>query len=119
MKKPEIEISGDFNFGILSANSKVVSKSVTLTNTGTKTGSFRIKYTGNNVKLSQLFGKIKPKKSIQIFAEFVTDSPKVMNEIVEISVSGQSKIHKEWISANVVARQIAVLDSFNTCTRKR
>lgn len=117
LKRPEIVIDGNFDFGIVSANSKVVSKSITLSNKGTKTGSFRIKYIGNSVKLSQLFGKIKPARSIQINAEFVTDSPKVINENVEITFAGQSAVRKEWISANVVARQIAVLDSYNNSTR--
>ena len=34
------------DFGTVVANSKVVAKEITLTNTGSKSGDFKIKYTG-------------------------------------------------------------------------
>ena len=71
IKKPEIAIVGDLNFGDISMNAKVISKSLFFKNTGLKTGSFRIKYIGNTIKLSQLSGKIKPESSVEIIARLL------------------------------------------------
>ena len=104
---------GDLDFDILSANSTVVSRSLVISNRGTKSGSFRLKYLGKEVKLSQLFGKIKPGKSTEIHAEIVTDKPKIVEELLEIYLSGENNSKKVAISANVVNRQIAILDNSN------
>ena len=104
---------GNLDFDILSANSTVVSRTLTIFNHGTKSGSFRLKYLGQEIKFSQLLGKIKPGKSTAISAEIVTDKPKIVEELVEIYLSGEKNSVKIPISANVVTRQLAILDNSN------
>ena len=83
---------GNLDFDILSANSTVVSRTLTIFNHGTKSGSFRLKYLGQEIKFSQLLGKIKPGKSTEISAEIVTDKPKILEELVEIYLSGEKNL---------------------------
>ena len=51
--------------------------------------------------------------SAAISAEIVTDKPKIVEELVEIYLSGEKNSVKIPISANVVTRQIAILDNSN------
>ena len=64
--QPILEVESEVNFGNLVANSKTISKEIALTNHGSKSGEFKIKYSGDKpIVIMPSSGSVPP-KSVQL-----------------------------------------------------
>ncbi|KAK3775916.1 hypothetical protein RRG08_017206 [Elysia crispata] len=84
------------DFGTVVANSKVVAKEITLTNTGSKSGDFKIKYTGlKPIAFIPSSGTVPPHSEQKIKVEYVTRISGKFVEHAEVHLEGRdvTKLH--------------------------
>ncbi|NWH29411.1 CFA47 protein, partial [Chloropsis hardwickii] len=97
----DLEIESEVNFGELTANNKLVTKEISISNRGTISGVFRILYDGVvllNIKPAR--GVVKPKSARKIKVDVCTDVPGVIKEVMNAEV---------WVKGVVVEQALKVL----------
>ncbi|KAK3096977.1 hypothetical protein FSP39_005325 [Pinctada imbricata] len=111
--QPVLELEPEVNFGNLVANSKTVSKEIALTNHGSKSGEFKIKYSGDKpIVIMPSSGSVPPKSVQLIKVEFVTKSAGRFEENVKVKLEGQDA-KTLCIKGNLVDRTVEVLSIEN------
>lgn len=77
-----MDIEGPIDFGMVVANSRVLSQEVPLINHGSMTGQFTVSYTGKYpIVITPSSGKVEPKTIQLIKVDVVTETPAVIDEI--------------------------------------
>ena len=81
MPTPLLDIEGPVDFGMVVANSRVVSQEVALINHGSMKGAFSIQYNGSlPIVISPTSGEVNPKTIQLIKVELATENPMKINE---------------------------------------
>lgn len=71
--QPVLEIEEEIYFGNLVANSKTISKEISLFNHGSKSGEFKLKYSGDKpIAIMPSSGSVPP-KSVQLIKVYIKD----------------------------------------------
>lgn len=71
--QPVLEIEEEIYFGNLVANSKTISKEISLFNHGSKSGEFKLKYSGDKpIAIMPSSGSV-PSKSVQLIKVYIND----------------------------------------------
>ncbi|XP_069495471.1 cilia- and flagella-associated protein 47 [Ambystoma mexicanum] len=105
-----LEMDTEVDFGTLIANSKVISKEITIMNHGSSPGAFKIKYSGIlPISIVPSSGMVEPKTMQWINVELCTDEPRLVEEIALVKLQGHDDIHF-WIKGNVVEQVLEILD---------
>ncbi|NWX34587.1 CFA47 protein, partial [Notiomystis cincta] len=105
----DLEVESEINFGEMTANNKIVTKKISITNRGTTSGVFKVSYDGAvllNIKPSR--GVVKPKSVRTIEVDICTDVPGVIKEMmkVELEDCGCTEV---WIKGVVIEQVLKVL----------
>ena len=81
MPTPLLDMEGPVDFGLVVANSRVVSQEVALINHGSVKGSFSIQYEGPlPIVISPTTGEVDPKTIQLIKVDLATENPVKFNE---------------------------------------
>nr|XP_039264663.1 cilia- and flagella-associated protein 47-like isoform X2 [Styela clava] len=89
MPTPLLDLEGPVDFGMVVANSKVLSQEVALINHGSMPGEFKISYNGDlPIVIVPTSGKVNPKTIQLIKVELVTENPCVVNEMAKVKLEG-------------------------------
>ena len=81
MPTPLLDIEGPVDFGLVVANSRVVTHEVALINHGSVKGSFSIQYNGSlPIVISPTSGNVDPKTIQLIKVDLATENPVTINE---------------------------------------
>ncbi|XP_063249073.1 cilia- and flagella-associated protein 47 isoform X2 [Prinia subflava] len=105
----DLEIESEVNFGEMIANSKLVSKEISITNHGTTAGVFRVSYNGVvllNIKPAR--GVVKPKSVRKIKVDICTDVPGVIEEMMKVELESRG-CAEVWVKGVVVEQVLKVL----------
>ncbi|NXR33779.1 CFA47 protein, partial [Zosterops hypoxanthus] len=105
----DLEIESEVNFGEMIANSKLVSKEISITNRGTTSGVFRVLYDEVvllNIKPTR--GVVKPKSVRKIQVDICTDVPGVIQEMMKVELESHG-CAEVWIKGVVVEQVLKVL----------
>ncbi|XP_076467202.1 cilia and flagella-associated protein 47-like [Babylonia areolata] len=88
--RPNLKLQSDVDFGNVLATSKVIAREITLVNSGSKAGEFKIDYAGSKpIAVIPNNGSI-PADSVQIIkVEFVSKVPGSFEETAEVHLEGQ------------------------------
>ncbi|NWH91471.1 CFA47 protein, partial [Aegithalos caudatus] len=105
----DLEIESEVNFGEMIANSKLVSKEISIANHGTTAGVFRVLYDGVvllNIKPAR--GVVKPKSVRKIKVDICTDVSGVIKEMMKVELESRG-CAEVWIKGVVVNQVLKVL----------
>ncbi|NXI18591.1 CFA47 protein, partial [Irena cyanogastra] len=105
----DLEVESEVNFGEMIANSKLVTKEISISNRGTISGVFRISYDGVvllNIKPAR--GIVKPKSVRKIKVAVCTDVPGVIKEMMKVELESRG-CTEVWVKGVVVERVLKVL----------
>ncbi|NWZ72877.1 CFA47 protein, partial [Acrocephalus arundinaceus] len=105
----DLEIDPEVNFGDMIANSKLITKEISITNHGTTSGIFRVSYDGVvllNIKPAR--GVVKPKSVRKIQVAICTDVPGVIKEMMKVELDGRGYA-EVWVKGVVVEQVLKVL----------
>ncbi|XP_044297815.1 cilia- and flagella-associated protein 47 isoform X4 [Varanus komodoensis] len=104
-----LEIEPEINFGTVIANSKVINKEIRITNYGSSTGTFDIKYRGTvAIVIAPTSGVVEPHSAQSVKIEICTDVPRIMNEPAIVELQGRTSA-EIMIKANIVEQILEVL----------
>ncbi|KAH9504693.1 Cilia- and flagella-associated protein 47 [Bulinus truncatus] len=107
--QPVLDIDEEVNFDVVVANSKVVAKEVTITNTGSKSGNFEIKYVGfHPITVIPSRGFVPAHGETKIKVEYVTKTAGKFNEEAEVFLDGRDPV-KLYIRGTVTERALELL----------
>ncbi|XP_052708553.1 cilia and flagella-associated protein 47-like isoform X1 [Crassostrea angulata] len=107
--QPVLEIEEEIYFGNLVANSKTISKEISLFNHGSKSGEFKLKYSGDKpIAIMPSSGSVPPKSVQLIKVEYVTKEAGKIDEVIKVKLEGQDtkSLHVRGV---LVDRAIEVL----------
>ncbi|XP_075708861.1 cilia- and flagella-associated protein 47 isoform X2 [Rhinoderma darwinii] len=105
-----LEIDPEVNFGNIVANSKVIYKEITVTNHGSSSGTFKIKYNGHfPITISPTSGIVEPKTMQVIKVDLCTDTPAVIEETAKVKLQGHEELLLK-IKGNIVNQNLELLD---------
>ncbi|NXV04029.1 CFA47 protein, partial [Cettia cetti] len=105
----DLEIESEVNFGEMIANSKLVTKEISIANHGTTSGVFKVLYDGVvlfNIKPAR--GVVKPKSVRKIKVDICTDVPGVIKEMMKVELESRG-CAEVWIKGVVVEQVLKVL----------
>ncbi|KFV47344.1 Uncharacterized protein CXorf22, partial [Gavia stellata] len=104
-----LEIESEINFGAVIANSKIISKEISIANHGSSSGTFKISYDGVVLlNIEPTSGVVEP-KSIKMFkVDICTDVPRIIKEVIKVELEGLG-CTEVWIKAVVVEQVLKVL----------
>ncbi|KFV44411.1 Uncharacterized protein CXorf22, partial [Tyto alba] len=104
-----LEIESEINFGALIANSKIISKEISVANHGSSSGTFKVSYNGVVLlNIEPTSGVVEP-KSVEMFkVDICTDVPRVIKEVIKVELEGHG-CTEVWIKAVVVQQVLKVL----------
>ncbi|NXO80791.1 CFA47 protein, partial [Sitta europaea] len=105
----DLEVEPEVNFGEMIANNKLVTKEISISNSGTTSGLFRISYGGVvllNIKPAR--GVVKPKSVRKIKVDICTDVPGVIKEMMKVELESRG-CTEVWIKGVVVEQVLKVL----------
>ncbi|PVD28193.1 hypothetical protein C0Q70_10779 [Pomacea canaliculata] len=86
---PHLELPRDVDFGTVIADSKVITKEISLINSGAKAGEFKITYNGQkHISFTPSVGSIPPNSMQIIKVEFVTKIPGKLEETLIVEMEG-------------------------------
>lgn len=106
---PQLELSGPADFGVTVADGKVLMREIYITNEGSLTGEFKIRYSGNQpITITPSGGIIKPGARQFVKVEFISKTPGELNEDAQVKLEGQSPTTLQIIG-NVVERSLELL----------
>ncbi|XP_059580365.1 cilia- and flagella-associated protein 47 [Alligator mississippiensis] len=104
-----LEIEPKINFGTVIANSKIISKEISITNHGSSPGAFKITYSGSvPLNILPTSGVVEPKAVHLVKVDICTDIPRIIREeaIVELQDRGSTELR---IEATVVEQILELL----------
>ncbi|XP_078495986.1 cilia- and flagella-associated protein 47 isoform X1 [Ciona intestinalis] len=106
---PLLDVEGPVDFGMVVANSRVLSQEVALINHGSLVGEFKVVYTGSKpIVITPSSGKVNPKTIQLIKVELVTDNPGDVNETASVQLEGMQDT-KLQIKACIVEQSLQLL----------
>ncbi|NXL50837.1 CFA47 protein, partial [Podilymbus podiceps] len=114
-----LEIESEINFGAVIANSKIISKEISIANHGSSSGTFKISYDGVVwLNIEPTRGVVKPKSVKMVKVGVCTDVPRIIKEVIKVELEGHG-CTEVWIKAVVVEQVLKVLgvSSGNTLER--
>ncbi|XP_035825915.1 cilia- and flagella-associated protein 47 [Aplysia californica] len=107
--QPIMDFDDEVDFGTVVANSKVVAKEITLTNSGSKNGDFKVKYPGDKpIAIIPNSGTIPPYSEQKIKVEYVTRISGKFAEEAEVYLEGK-EMTKLKIRGFVTERALELL----------
>ncbi|NWY96469.1 CFA47 protein, partial [Loxia curvirostra] len=105
----DLEIETEVDFGEMIANSKLVTKHVSVSNRGTISGVFRISYDGVVLlNIKPVRGVVKPKCERKIRVDVCTDVPGVIKEMMKVELENRGST-EVWVKGVVVEQVLKVL----------
>ncbi|NWU94579.1 CFA47 protein, partial [Upupa epops] len=105
-----LEMESEISFGAVIANSKIISKEISIANHGSRAGSFQISYEGADLlNIAPTRGVVEPKAVKMIQVDICTDVPRVVQEMLKVELEGQGCAEVR-ITAAVVQQVLRVLD---------
>ncbi|XP_075257847.1 cilia- and flagella-associated protein 47-like isoform X3 [Convolutriloba macropyga] len=111
--KPQcfLDVERDVDFGNVVNNSKVVSKDVTITNSGSLAGDFKLKYTGSlPITISPGTGTVPPHSQVRVKVDFVAKNEGPFQETARVTLEGRD-VEVLSIKGNVVKHSLEILDA--------
>ncbi|XP_015276849.1 PREDICTED: cilia- and flagella-associated protein 47 [Gekko japonicus] len=113
-----LEIEPEINFGTVTANGKVISKEIKITNHGSSSGAFNINYRGSvHIVISPTSGVVESKTFQVVKMEMCADIPRIINQTAVVELQGRSNAHIT-IKANIVEQIIELLGVLHSDTIK-
>ncbi|XP_074844435.1 cilia- and flagella-associated protein 47 [Carettochelys insculpta] len=104
-----LEIEPEINFGTVVANSKVISKEISIANHGSSPGAFKIDYNRSvPVNIAPTSGVVEPKTLQLIKVDICADVPRVIREVAKVELQGCGS-RKLRIEAHVVEQVLELL----------
>ncbi|XP_075769379.1 cilia- and flagella-associated protein 47 isoform X3 [Pelodiscus sinensis] len=104
-----LEIEPEINFGTVIANSKVISKEISITNHGSSPGAFKIDYNRSvPVNIVPTSGVVEPKTLQLVKVDICTDIPRVIREVAKVELQGRG-ITNVTIEAHIVEQVLELL----------
>ncbi|NXV81725.1 CFA47 protein, partial [Atlantisia rogersi] len=104
-----LEIEPEVNFGTVIANSKIISKEISISNHGPSSGTFKISYDGVVLlKIDPMSGVVEPNSVKMVKVDICTDVPTVIKELIKVELEGHGYT-EVWIKAVVVEQVLKVL----------
>ncbi|XP_052530326.1 cilia- and flagella-associated protein 47 [Tympanuchus pallidicinctus] len=104
-----LETESEVDFGTVVANSKIISKEISIANHGSLSGTFKISYTGDILlDIEPTSGVVEPKSFKVVKVHICTDVPRIIKEIIKVEMEGRSST-EVWIKAVVVEQVLKVL----------
>ncbi|KAM6144631.1 LOW QUALITY PROTEIN: cilia- and flagella-associated protein 47 [Phoenicopterus ruber ruber] len=104
-----LEVESEINFGAVIANSKIISKEISIANHGSSSGTFKISYDGVVLlNIEPTSGEVKPKSIKTIKVDICTDVPRIIKEVIKVELEGHG-CTEVWIKAVVVEQVLKVL----------
>lgn len=117
MPTPLLDLEGPVDFGMVVANSKVLSQEVALINHGSMPGEFKISYNGDlPIVIVPTSGKVNPKTIQLIKVELVTENPCVVNEMAKVKLEGLQDSELQ-IKGCIVEQSLELLSKDGNSTR--
>ncbi|NXY33095.1 CFA47 protein, partial [Pomatorhinus ruficollis] len=105
----DLEIESEVNFGEMIANSKLVTKQISIVNHGTTSGVFRVSYDGVVLlNIRPVRGVVNPKSVRKIKVDICTDVPGVIQEMMKVELESRG-CAEVWIKGVVVEQVLKVL----------
>ncbi|NXI44898.1 CFA47 protein, partial [Galbula dea] len=105
-----LEIESEINFGTVIANSKIISKEISITNHGSSSGTFKVSYDGVILlNIEPTSGVVEPKSVKTVQVDICTDVPRIIKEVIKVKLEGQD-CTEVWIKAVVVQQVLKVLE---------
>ncbi|KFP63270.1 Uncharacterized protein CXorf22, partial [Cariama cristata] len=105
-----LEIDSEINFGAVIANSKIISKEISIANRGSSSGTFKISYDGVVLlNIEPTSGVVEPKSVKAVKVDICTDVPGIIKEVIKVELEGHG-CTEVWIKADVVEQVLKVLD---------
>ncbi|XP_070190234.1 cilia and flagella-associated protein 47-like isoform X3 [Littorina saxatilis] len=107
--RPALEIKSKVDFGNVLANSKVIAREISLVNSGSKAGEFKIDYNGSKpIAIIPNQGSVPPDSVQLIKVEFVSKVPGRFEEFAEVTLEGREPLQLK-IRGNVAKPALEVL----------
>ncbi|KFZ66319.1 Uncharacterized protein CXorf22, partial [Podiceps cristatus] len=104
-----LETESEINFGAVIANSKIISKEISIANHGSSSGTFKISYDGVVLlNIEPTRGVVKPKSVKMVKVGICTDVPRIIKEVIKVELEGHG-CTEVWINAVVVEQVLKVL----------
>ncbi|NXN42820.1 CFA47 protein, partial [Rhinoptilus africanus] len=104
-----LEIQSEINFGAVIANSKIISKEISIANHGSSSGTFKISYDGVVLlNIEPTSGAVEPKSIKKVKVDICTDVPRIIKEVIKVELDGHG-CTEVWIKAAVVEQVLKVL----------
>ncbi|XP_054484324.2 cilia- and flagella-associated protein 47 [Agelaius phoeniceus] len=105
----DLEIQSEVDFGEMIANSKLVTKQISISNHGTIAGVFKISYDGLVLlNIKPVRGVVKPKSARKIRVDVCTDVPGVIKEMMKVELESRG-CTEVWVRGVVVEQVLKVL----------
>ncbi|NXL10378.1 CFA47 protein, partial [Mesembrinibis cayennensis] len=84
-----LEIDSGINFGAVIANSKIISKEISIANHGSASGTFKISYDGVVLlNVEPTSGVVEPKSIKRVKVDICTDVPRIIKEVIKVELEG-------------------------------
>ncbi|NXJ63911.1 CFA47 protein, partial [Rostratula benghalensis] len=104
-----LEIQSEINFGAVIANSKIISKEISIANHGSSSGTFKISYDGVVLlNIEPTSGVVEPESIKRVKVDICTDVPRIIKEVIKVELEGCG-CTEVWIKAAVVEQVLKVL----------
>ncbi|KFM10088.1 Uncharacterized protein CXorf22, partial [Aptenodytes forsteri] len=104
-----LEIESEINFGAVIANTKIISKEISIANHGSASGTFKISYDGVVLlNIEPTSGVVEPKSVKTVKVDICTDVPRIIKEVIKVELEGHG-CTEVWIKAVVVEQVLKVL----------
>ncbi|NXP75263.1 CFA47 protein, partial [Ramphastos sulfuratus] len=104
-----LEIESEISFGAVIANSKIISKEISIANRGSSSGTFKVSYDGvDPLNIEPTSGVVEPKSVKMIKVDICTDVPRIIKEAIKVELEGRG-CTEVWIKATVVQQIVKVL----------
>ncbi|XP_035189456.1 cilia- and flagella-associated protein 47 [Oxyura jamaicensis] len=104
-----LETESEIDFGTVTANSKVISKEISIANHGSSSGAFKISYDGVVLlNIEPTSGVVEPDSLKVVKVDICTDVPRVIKEVIKVELEGRG-CTEVWIKAVVVEQILKVL----------
>ncbi|NWX20811.1 CFA47 protein, partial [Aegotheles bennettii] len=104
-----LEIESEINFGAVIANSKIISKEISITNHGSSSGAFKMSYDGVVLlNIEPTSGVVEPNSIKMVKVDICTDVPRIIKEVIKVELEGHG-CTEVWIKAVVLEQVLKVL----------
>ncbi|NXO49311.1 CFA47 protein, partial [Aramus guarauna] len=104
-----LEIESEINFGTVIANSKIISKEISISNHGSSSGTFKISYDGVVLlNIEPTSGVVEPNSVKMVKVDICSDVPRIIKEVIKVELEGHD-CTEVWIKAVVVEQILKVL----------